>query len=426
MRSILSIAVKDLRLLGRDKFALFWIVMFPILYATLFGSIMGGMGGVRGSMPIAVFDEDQSDTSKAFVERVGKSKGIRLREFPTPAAARDAVRRGNLVAVVIVQKGFGQTNLFAGQSLPLDVGIDPKRTAEAGMLQGILMEANFKGMMEQFTNPARAKDFVATSLKDLDRATDMSPVQKALLKNFLGSFENFVAGMPAQTRPTTTANTNADTGSAMQLTVSPINPDSVPRSAYDISFPSAILWGVMGCCAGFAVSLVKERTAGTLMRLRLAPITRTHVLGGKALACFLATCTTILLVLLVGALFFRIRFTSPLKLTAAVLAVAVCFVGIMMLMSTIGKTEEAVGGAGWAFNTIMAMIGGAMIPLIAMPPWMLKISTISPVAWSIEALEGAIWRDYSMLEMLRPAGVLLAIGVICVVAGSRLFAKTEA
>mgnify|MGYP006150194429 CR=1 FL=1 len=34
--------------------------------------------------------------------------------------------------------------------------------------------------------------------------------------------------------------------------------------------------------------LVFERTHGTLVRLRMAPLTRAQILGGKALACFVS------------------------------------------------------------------------------------------------------------------------------------------
>ena len=59
------------------------------------------------------------------------------------------------------------------------------------------------------------------------------------------------------------------------------------RSQWDISFPQAMLWGILGCVAGFAISIARERTLGTLVRLEAAPITWFHILSGKALACFL-------------------------------------------------------------------------------------------------------------------------------------------
>ena len=54
--------------------------------------------------------------------------------------------------------------------------------------------------------------------------------------------------------------------------------------------------------------------------------------------------------------------------------------------------------------------GGAMMPLAFMPPWMRSISHVSPIKWGILAMEGGIWRGFTLPEMLLPCGVLLAFG----------------
>ena len=113
-----------------------------------------------------------------------------------------------------------------------------------------------------------------------------------------------------------------------------------------------------------------ERNAGTLVRLLVAPLTRTHVLLGKALACFVAILAVEALLLLVGAVAFRVRPASPGLLVAACLAVAVAFVGLMMLISTLGQTERSASGAGWAILLVLSMLGGGMVPLFVMPAWM--------------------------------------------------------
>ncbi len=59
-----------------------------------------------------------------------------------------------------------------------------------------------------------------------------------------------------------------------------------PRNPFDITFPQGVIWGLIGCVMTFGISLVTERTHGTLVRLRMAPLTRTQILGGKALSCF--------------------------------------------------------------------------------------------------------------------------------------------
>jgi ABC-2 type transport system permease protein len=65
------------------------------------------------------------------------------------------------------------------------------------------------------------------------------------------------------------------------------------------------------------------------------------------------------------------------------------------------------------------MIGGGMIPLMVMPGWMLRLSDFSPVKWGIMALEGSIWRGYSVAELLPACGILVAVGVVCLALGVR-------
>ncbi|GEM_PF-4169527 len=80
----------------------------------------------------------------------------------------------------------------------------------------------------------------------------------------------------------------------------------------------------------------------------------------------------------------------------------------------------------WAIIMVMAMIGGAMMPLVFMPDWMQKVSNFSIVKWSIYALESGIWRDLSFLEIVKPCGILIGIGLLCFGMGSFLLRRSEA
>ena len=109
----------------------------------------------------------------------------------------------------------------------------------------------------------------------------------------------------------------------------------------------------------------------------------------------------------------------------AALCTVLCFVGLMMFICTLGRTEQSVGGAGWAIIMIMAMIGGGMVPLAFMPSWLRPFSHISPVKWSIFALEGAIWRNFNLMEMINPCFILLLIGMISFCLGVVMLRRQE-
>ncbi|HET8938528.1 MAG TPA: ABC transporter permease [Polyangiales bacterium] len=195
-----------------------------------------------------------------------------------------------------------------------------------------------------------------------------------------------------------------------------------PNNGYEIVLPGMLIWGLIGCVATFAIALVTERTTGTLLRLRAAPISRLTILAGKSLACAL-TCVVDLCVLsLVGLFGFGIGISDPLKYITVLLACTACFTGLMMSLSVIGKTEQAVSGAGWSSLIVLAMIGGAMVPPAVMPEWLLRLSNLSPVRWGIWALEGATWRALSWHELLQPLCMLSAFGVAAFAAGAGVMA----
>jgi ABC-2 type transport system permease protein len=199
-----------------------------------------------------------------------------------------------------------------------------------------------------------------------------------------------------------------------------------PRSAFEVSFPSAMLWALIACATTFAVSMVLERQGGTLLRLRTSPLSRTQIMAGKALACFLTAVGVVIVLTLLARVLAGVRIGNPWFLALAVLCTAFCFTGLMMLFSVLGKTPRAVGGVSWAIMLAMAMFGGGMIPLIAMPGWMQTASNISPMKWAVLALEGGIWRDFTLADMMLPCLVLLGVGAVCFAIGVRVFSWTEA
>jgi len=191
-----------------------------------------------------------------------------------------------------------------------------------------------------------------------------------------------------------------------------------PNNAFEITFPQGVIWGLIGCVMTFGISLVTERTHGTLVRLRMAPLTRGQILGGKALACF--TCIVIVQVMLFFvATAMGVHWTSIPLVILAGLSSAVCFVGFMMLIASLGKTEQTASGAAWAIMMPMSMLGGAMVPQFVLPAWMQTVGKISPVRWAILALEGGVWRHFSLSEMVLPCTILVSVGIVCFAVGTR-------
>ncbi len=358
MNTILFLAMKDLRLLLRDRVALFWVLGFPLLFALFLGAVVrAGLAGDQAPLLIPIVDRAQTPASEEFARRLAESPRIEILPLGL-SEAKDAVRRSEAVAYVTLE----------GSELPLrvELGVDPTREVVGAFVQSQLSKANLP-------DGAAAPPSIGR---------DESVVQTAVGKGV--------------------------------------------RSASDYVFPAAVLWGLIGCAACFAVSMVTERVRGTFLRLAAAPIHRSAILGGKALACVMSCLTVSALLALGGALVFDIEVSRPDKLLVALLSAALCFAGITMLLSLWGRSEQAVAGAGWGTLIVMAMLGGAMVPLSMMPDWLLPWTHLSPVKWSIVALEGALWRDFTYSELALPCALLVAVGGAGFAAGLGVLSRSRA
>lgn len=414
MQKIVTLALKDLRVLTRVKSGVFFTLAWPIVVAVLFGTAFGGQGqNAPQALRIVAVDEDDTAASREFLQRL-ETSGDFVLDRAARAEAETMVRRGQRAAFVVLKLGFGtaSTQMFYGPPREIEIGNDPARAAEAGMIEGLLTKHAMHDLQTLFTDPARSKALVGNALAALGQPGNGSPLSPTV--RFLGELNTFL-DQPAASVP-------GGTGDWQPIEISRTHVTRErrgPSNAFEVTFPQGIMWGIIGCVMSFAIGLVSERVHGTFVRLQMAPLTRTEILAGKALAC-LATITVIQVVLVaIGVGWFGVRPTSYALLALACAAAAIGFVGFMMMVAGLGRTEQAAAGAGWAVLMPLTLFGGGMMPQFLMPDWMQTIGAISPVKWAILALEGAIWRQFSFGEMLLPVAILLGFGALTFAVGVR-------
>lgn len=360
MRLLLTLALKDLRVLTRDRMALFWALGFPVLFALFFGSIMkAGAELETPAVPVVLVVEPSAPIPEhiALLGRALADAGLSV-TTKSRAQAERAVAQGEAALFFDVPKPQTWSSL--------EIGVDPARRAEASYATAVL------------------------------RAVLTSALAKEL--PVLPPFETHVVAGAGR----------------------------FAANGFVLVFPAMIVWGLLGCAAAFSVALVSERASGTLLRLYAAPVSRVRLIAGKALACGLACAASVLLLSAVGIVGLHVSIEDLIKYLAASLAAIACFVGVTQALSVLGNTEQAVAGAGWSTLIVLAMCGGAMVPEVLMPSWLVSLSAFSPVRWAIVALEGAIWRGTPWLELAHPLLMLSAVGAVCFALGALTLRAREA
>jgi ABC-2 type transport system permease protein len=426
MAAIFAIALKDLRVMVRVKSGLFFAVGWPLIIAILFGAIYPKPGdNSMRRLAIVVADDDQSEASRNLLATLQKGKEFDL--LPASRAeAMDLIRKGKRAAALILPKGFGEGSqqIFYGPPPKVEIWVDPSRKAEASMIEGMLYQKVMERFEKRFSDRSAMQAEIRQSLNKLNSTSSPKDPELQKTSRFLGNLNRLLDETPS-------ANPTESQGASSSWKPLEVEHHNLllqqegPHSGFEITFPQGILWGVIGCAMSFGIGFVTERTGGTLLRLQISPLSRTQLLAGKGLACFMAGLLIQLLLFAVGRLGFKVIPTSwPLMFMAGI-STLVAFVGIMMLVAGLGKTEQAAAGMGWALMMPLSLFGGAMMPLAFMPGWMSKIGMISPVRWGIMAFEGALWRGFSAYDMLLPCGILVAMGVICFAVGTRTLRLSE-
>lgn len=351
-RAAVIVALNDLRLLVRRRTDAFFVFLFPALFAVFFAQVVSGGGG--RPVPVVVVAEGEGPSTRALAEALRTDPGLKAVQAALPEAV-DRVRRGKAAAYVLLRGG----------GAPIELGVDPARRGEAGLLHGVVLR----------------------------RAAEAAAARAGAPRAALAGVQVVERSVEASLRPVTPAG---------------------------VSVPQGLAWGLIACAATFGSALSSERARGTLVRLRAASMTPWQVLAAKGLACFLAAVVTSVLLLLLAGLVFGL-WPRSWGLLLPLASAAACFTGLMMLVATIGGSSEASNRAGWAVLLVLAMLGGAMVPSYLAPAWLESVSVASPIRWTILAFEGALWRGFSTRELLAPCGILLGIGAVSFVAGALLF-----
>ena len=355
---------KDLQLFFSDRKAVIMSFAAPILIASFFGSIFGSAGSSDAArIPIMVADQDNGVISQSIVTAIKADKTLGV-TLTTPDSARESVRTGKVSVGVIIPAGFGDAAglaFFNGQNKPeLNLVYDPSRTAELGMVRGMLMGH----VVEAIIKAARP---------------DAPPMTAPFT----------VKEQPGMTNP------------------------NAGYNAYAHSFAGMGIQFLLFAAIDLGIGILLERQRGLWKRLRSAPLSKGALLGGKALSGMLITLLTLLVSFTFAIVVFKVRIAGsvPGFLMVAV-ATALMASNFGLLIAALGRTPGATRGVSILATLMMVMLGGAWIPTFFFPAWLQKATVVVPTRWAIDGIDAMTWRGVGLSGAVLPTAVLLGFAAL--------------
>jgi ABC-2 type transport system permease protein len=182
--------------------------------------------------------------------------------------------------------------------------------------------------------------------------------------------------------------------------------------------PAWTLFGIFFIASLLAGSILEEKKLGTFRRLLAAPVSRGGVLLGKLVPYLLLNLAQVAVMFAVGLLVLplvgapRLVVSNPVAVAAISIAASLSATGLGLLIASLAKTPEQIGGLGTLLVVTMAALGGVMVPSGAMPDVMRKIGLATPHAWALAAYEDVLVRGAGLSSVLPEIGALLAFAAV--------------
>lgn len=147
--TVATMAKINTRRVFRDRMALFFSFIFPLIFLFIFGSLSSGSGNV--SFRVAVINQSQTDVAKQFVTSLQDSKTFKIDDTTTTLdAAKDQMLKSQLDAAIILPQDFGAK--AAGAPYPSGQAevVYTQNNQQSGSALTSVIDGIFKQMNAQF------------------------------------------------------------------------------------------------------------------------------------------------------------------------------------------------------------------------------------------------------------------------------------
>jgi len=356
MRRFRAMIKKEILHMLRDPRTLIFIFIMPVLQLLLLG--YANNTDVK-NVPTVIFDQSNSQASRALLESF-KVTGYFSFDYvaSTDADVNNLIAAGKVKVGITIPPDYN-SNLLSGNTAQVSVLIDGSDPTTAG---AVLSAATLAGQAHGISLRIQQLALAGAS------GAGVSPVdvRTRVLYNpdLLGSY-NLVPGLIAMILFQT----------ATSLT---------------------------------ALSIVRERERGTIEQLIVTPIRNWELILAKIIPYILVSFADMLLILLIGTLWFGVPIRGSLWLLFAMTGLYLLpTLGLGLLISTFARTQQQAQLMTMPILLPAMMLSGFIFPVSSLPVFLQLVGNIFPLTYFIYMLRSIVIKGVG-IEMIIPQIIALA------------------
>lgn len=305
-------------MLFRNKQALFWSIMFPLMFTIIFGFFFSGQSNSSGT--VALINNSKTKLAAKLEKSIKEKDFYKIEEKYTLKESKDLISKGKLSAAIVIPENFGN---FKDKKSPTQIEFidDPANIQiNAGIMQYLSQFLTGVNFQIQNAKPIFSVKEVKTASKDLNY------------------FDFVLVGLIG-----------------MALMNSSIQ--------------------------GLGVNMAKYRESKILKRLTTTPLKSWKFIIAEVLSRLVINLIQITLILLVGIYGFHAHINGSIILIYIFgLIGAILFQSIGFVVASVSKTVSAAEGMAVAITIPMMFLTGVFFPIDTLPTWLYNIVRFLPLA----------------------------------------------
>lgn len=402
-----EITIKDLRLILKDRGALYTLLALPVVFIAILGVSTGQLITTHEAsqlLKVGIVDENKQPISESIFKSLSSIGGIKALKVSDRDEARLWLQDGRSSVVVIIGKDF--------DSKIDELSLRDIFNTEHGKLS--------RGLAAIDIHVQSGVEFVGVS----------ELVEYVVLSSVLRVVAPQVARRSTLLRRTIDRMMEEEEDpSASDVALAPAQEPVKPGASiiYQTLVPSFMVMFAFFLINIMASSFINERKLGTLRRLQSSPIGPVQLLWGKTLPFLFVSILQSLILFASGKLMFGMSWgVHPLMLVPVIVMTSVSATGLGLLLATIVRTESQVTSYATFLVIVLAGISGCYMPRSWLPMVMQNASLATPHAWALIAYQELLTHEHPQMGLVvKCCGMLAAFGIVTFLIGCVRFRRLE-
>jgi ABC-2 type transport system permease protein len=380
----LAIARASTRRIIRDRTALFFLLVLPIIVIIIVGATVRGFSTFR----VGVDSVGSGAAGQRIVTALDHSRGIDIAIYTDQKSLTTALARGEISVGVLLPAGL---DAVESEAKPATVTIFAEQVNSAQQAAATAVSSVILGQGAL----VQSASFAA--------AHSSSSYNQALA---------LATSLQGTTPHVGLRNVSADTSAS-----------TLPQG-YSYSAPTELVLFVFLSALAGGAAIIETRRLGMYERMLAGPVRARTIIAGEAMTYFLLALVQSALIIVVGAIAFGVSWGNPLAAAALVITWALVGAGAGLLSGTLFRTPEQASAIGPTAGIALAMLGGCMWPLSIVSTTMREIGHVTPQAWAVDAWTSLLSRHGTITTIAPQLGVLAAFAVVLLsVSSLRLYQR---